>query len=269
MSKLLRTTQFHSSGSNSVLGFSRPRDDAGNSGWERYLTIGGRPAYSLGVVCDTCAFVFERLDGANRRISAATISDRLRHGLSDIDSDVLTALDGVVPEGDYVASLLQLEPRAVVLGTAADYFCAEQIELWGVDSFWGVPHYPKVPYYRSMTTMLGGDTGVFEFVVPMYPPNWLDEEAVAGYETRIREEQTPTALAVSVLDVRQPAILVRPTLLTKHWCLTHYLIDGHHKTLAASLAGAPITLLSALAVNESITTKDDIEQVLALLRNGA
>ena len=52
----------------SVLAFESTGD-----GFDRFLTVKGKPAYHLGNVCGTCSFLFERLEGANQSISAAEI----------------------------------------------------------------------------------------------------------------------------------------------------------------------------------------------------
>jgi len=51
----------------------------------------------------------------------------------------------------------------------------------------------------------------------------------------------------------------------EHWCLAHYLLDGHHKTRAASLVVKPITLLSFLATAESVATEENGDHLLNIL----
>jgi tRNA isopentenyl-2-thiomethyl-A-37 hydroxylase MiaE len=53
--------------------------------------------------------------------------------------------------------------------------------------------------------------------------------------------------------------------VTEHWCLAHYLLDGYHKTYAASLARKSITLLSFLALAESVATEENIDKTLEVL----
>lgn len=114
--------------------------------WDRFLTVEGKPAYHIGNVCGTCSFFFERLDGANQSISPIEISDNLRQGLKDIDDSLLGKIKPILPEGDYVASLLEVVPVRVLPGSASDYFAKEQVELWGIDGFWNLPRYPKIEY---------------------------------------------------------------------------------------------------------------------------
>jgi hypothetical protein len=65
-----------------------------------------------------------------------------------------------------------------------------------------------------------------------------------------------------VLDVKQPAVWSGEPTITSHSCLAHYLLDGHHKVFAASKAGLPLTLLAFLAIENGISSGEQIEQVL-------
>ena len=99
----------------------------------------------------------------------------------------------------------------------------------------------------------------------MFPIGWLGENEVREYVTRISEELKPTALALSVLDVKQPANWGDKAEVTEHWCLTHYLLDGHHKVYAASNLNQPITLLSFPAIKQSLATEEQITMLFDVL----
>lgn len=51
----------------------------------------------------------------------------------------------------------------------------------------------------------------------------------------------------------------------EHWCLAHYLLDGHPKVYAAASADAPVGLLSFLAVCQSIAEPEDALEVVRQL----
>ena len=190
-------------------------------------------------------------------------------GLNEIDDDFLSKVSVIIPKGDYCIKLLDISPTLITLGSLSDYFCNEQVDLWGIDPFWGVPHFPKVQYYRGLTTKFDDDKMFFEFVIPMFPHQWLDTDSLQAYETLIQAGKQPTALALSVLDIRGPAVWPRDAAnngVTQHWCLAHYLFDGHHKIHASYASGKPITLLSFLAVSESIAAEEDINFLFDHLR---
>jgi len=255
MSRIIEKINYIIKKSDSIIGFS-------SSEWERFLTIEGKKAYYIGVNCDTCSFFFERLDGANKSSMAPEILfQKLRSGLSKIDVSFLYDISKIIPAGQYIISLIEVNPSLVVLGNEKDYFANEQVQIWGIDPFWGLPQSPKVQYYRGETKALSNEEKLFEFIVPMTPQNWLDDDTLENYDNIINEYNKPTALALSVLDVRQPGDWEGELDHTKHYCLSHYLIDGHHKVYSASRQEKSITLLSFLAVKECVANKKEIDYI--------
>src|SRR3712207_6806217 len=89
-----------------MIGFEQPAH--GDSvGWNRYLTLLGERAYFIGGACDTCAFIFERMGGANRNVSPEKTAGALRGGLERVDDTLVGAICKAVPEGNYLVSLLE------------------------------------------------------------------------------------------------------------------------------------------------------------------
>lgn len=233
--------------------------------WDRFLMIENKPAYHIGNVCGTCSFFFERLEGANKSFSIDEIRTNLQKGVSDLSSETIEKFKLILPKGDYFTAIFDINPYKVSLGEKTDYFSNEQIETWGIDGFWNLPHYPKIEYYRSTTIEVSKTEKLFEFIVPMFPENWLNNETVDFYRRQIETEQKPTAVAISVLDVKESADADEEVQFYSHWCLSHYLIDGHHKVFASNLENKPITLLSFLAVKESIASDEQIKKLFEKL----
>lgn len=244
-------------GSNSVLGFEL-------EGWSRFLTLDTKRAYHIGGRCDTCGFLFERLDGANRSVSVEGLASDMAAGLNSLDERFMDRVSQVLLTGDYVAALLEIQPVLVAPGDTHDYFTHEQVKYWGIDGFTGLPLYPKTKYFRGSSYPLAENKEFYEFLVPMFPPNWLDEDRVTEYRQMIRAGVVPTALTVSILDVRQPW-----DQFMRHWCLAHYLIDGHHKVWAASLENKPLTLMAFIAVDQSMATEEELQELLRSLESQA
>ncbi|GAB3299475.1 hypothetical protein GCM10027511_14760 [Hymenobacter humi] len=268
MTRLLGQHTLEQAGSNTVVSFTTQGTENWPA-WNRFLCIEGKPAYEIGNICNTCAFYFERLDGASQSIHSHAIIEHLNHGLGALSPDAVASVLPIIPSGRYHVALLEVFPKLVTLGGAQDYFAQEQVALWGVDGFYGLPHHPKVPYYRGTDTPLQKEQKAFEFLVPMFPPSWLDTERVAHYRTEIEKGGTPTAVALSVLDVKGPAWLDESGTIppyTEHWCLAHYLLDGHHKMYAASLLQKPIHLLAFIALDECIMeSPDDVATLLTAI----
>jgi len=220
-----------------------------------------KPAFELSFWCGTCSFIFRRLDGANEGSSVDDLSERMTQGLAGLDTDVIDTFGDMLPAGDYLPMLIEVAPRLVKPVEEGDYFSHEQVATWGVDGFWGLPEYPRTPYYRTFETAVGPDAHSYEFVVPMVPPTWNDRSRVEAFAAHLRTSATPTAVAVSILDVCQPANARPDGDYYAHWALTHFLLDGHHKMEAAARVGMPLRLLSLLSVEASLAPPESVLRV--------
>lgn len=268
MNKIFDNKEWSIKKSKSIISF----ETTGGGGWDkwdRYITIEGKKAFHIGNICGTCSFFFERLEGANgsnQGISPKEISKVFQKGLTKLEDDLLSKVSLILPNGEYIVLLNEVKPVFVELGTEQDYFSNEQVQVWGLDPFWGLPHYPKIKYYRGLTQEISNSSKLFEFIVPTFPVGWLEEETIEMYKTIISDEVKPTALCLSVLDIKEPADFEDNTNHTQHWCLTHYIIDGHHKVFSAATKNKPITLLSFLATKEGISDENDLSALLNYLK---
>jgi hypothetical protein len=261
MSKLIALSEATSAATEPRIGFAT-QGGGQWAEWDRFITLDGKKAYHIGNVCGTCAFVFERLEGATDKVSPTELSGRLRSGLKQIDDDVVRTATSILPAGRYNVLLLRCVPRLVSPSKEGDYFFEEQVALWGLDGFWGVPHYAKVEYYRTAISRMSNHRGLFEFLVPMFPKNYLHAETISSYKKALSQRHLPTALAVSILDVKQPANWDGNPDVTEHWCLSHYLLDGHHKVYAASELGVPVSILSFLASEKGVSTQEQVAEAI-------
>ena len=141
--------------------------------WDRYIAIEGRKAFHIGNICGTCSFFFERLEGANQSVNPSQVVDKLNKGVERLETGLVSGLEKIVPDGEYIVLLLEVSPSLVYPGSKEDYFIYEQVELWGVDAFWGLPHFPKTEYYRLTSKEFVAGLGLFEFLIPTFPHNWL------------------------------------------------------------------------------------------------
>jgi hypothetical protein len=264
---LLDTSEQNVTGSSSIIGFAF---EGGGSleVFDRYLTVEGNKAFHIGNICGTCSFFFERLEGANQSVDVEAIIDNLNTGITKLGPPVVPALASIVPDGKYKVLLQEIHPYLVKPGESADYFANEQIALWGIDGFWGMPHFPKTEYYRLQTQTMTDSRGLFEFLVPMFPHNWLDQKRLTEYKVFYGKNVMPTAVSISVLDVKQPAMWTGGQDITSHWCLAHYLIDGHHKVYAAVKENKPLTLVSFLSVDQGVSSEAEINELVAMLNDG-
>lgn len=260
MSRLIDKRREKITDSNSIISFETTGDNSWRE-WDRYLTIDGKKAYHIGNVCGTCSFFFERLEGANRSISSEDLVETLNQGITYIDDDVINKLIKIIPKGDYFIGFLESNPKIVNIGSKDDYFANEQVEDWGIDRFWGFPHHPRIRYYRDETRKLSSNSVLHEFLVPMYPQAWLNDEQVASYIDSISTGAMPTAISISVLDIKE-----HYDSDCAHWCLTHYIIDGHHKLFASSKCNIPISLISFISIDNGVSNENEIEEMMKALQ---
>ncbi|HYZ53639.1 MAG TPA: hypothetical protein VE733_09090 [Streptosporangiaceae bacterium] len=230
----------------------------------RFLWLGSDAAFELTFWCGTCPVLFQRLEGATSTLSIAELEDRLRRGLSGIDCDVLAAFAGLLPAAAYMPMLLGVTPRLVTPVAEDDYFAHEQVTTWGLDDFWGLPENPRTPYYRTFETPVTASAHLYEFVVPMVPPTWNDRARVQQYAQALETSSLPTAVAVSTLDISQPALDDQSSDYYEHWALIHFLLDGHHKLEAAAATGRSLQLLTLVAIDASLAKEADVLRLPAI-----
>jgi len=262
---LIDTVHTNITNSNSILSF----ETAGGGSWkvwDRYLAIEGKRAYHIGNVCGTCSFFFERMEGANQSINPEEIVSTLNEGVKSLDKDLLISLEKIIPDGKYIVLLEKACPNLTKAGSGNDYFSNEQVALWGVDGFWGMPHFPKTEYYRLASSQFKKGAGFYEFLVPTFPHSWLNNETVEQYRELIRVGNEPTMVGLSVLDVKEPADWEDEKDITSHYCMAHYLVDGHHKAYAAALENKPLTLISFLALEQGVSSEDDISELISSMK---
>ena len=228
--------------------------------WDRFLAISGASVVEIGNICETCQFWFRRLPAEAAPVDQEAVQQILTAGLDMLNEEVVGAFGKLLQSGTYRVAFFRLVPKPVEPGSADDYFCAEQPREW--------PHIgeiddqidPATSYYRvrdrSDVQADEGGRG-FEFIVPLQSPESLDEARISFFQKRFEQGDTPTAVAVGVLDIKQYWDTV-----TAHWCLSHYLLDGHHKVEAAARLAQPLTLLSFIACDRGISGVGHVDRLL-------
>lgn len=222
--------------------------------WNRFLAVRGVPVFEIGNICGTCQFWFRRLQAEARPVDLDAIQEALTAGLASAEGAAVDAFASLLQTGHYRIALFSLVPERVEPGSASDYFAVEQPAAW-TDLPAGPPIDPEIAYYRvagrSGVSVDKGDDLIFEFVAPLQTVAQLEPARIAFFEHQLEQGAQPTAVAVGMLDIKHCS-----DSAIGHWCLTHFLLDGHHKMEAAARAGLPITLLSFIGP-AGISSPDD------------
>ncbi|HEV2817428.1 MAG TPA: hypothetical protein VGW40_09450 [Allosphingosinicella sp.] len=258
-SRLIAATARHLGSATPLISF--PRTGGGDwKIWSRFLAVGGANVYDIGNICGTCEFWFRRLPAPADPLDLDEIRERVDGGLDAADGAVVESFGRLLERGAYRIALFRLQPVRVAPGSADDYFSCEQPSSWGRRIGDEVTD-PQTPYYRvrreSGLTDPWGKDRTFEFLVPLQPEDRLDSRRIDAVEARLASGARPTAVAVGILDNKQYY-----DSESGHWCLAHYLMDGHHKVAAAARCGKPITLLSFIATERGIAAPESLDAFL-------
>ncbi|MBK8221727.1 MAG: hypothetical protein IPK73_11945 [Candidatus Obscuribacter sp.] len=229
-------------------------------GWYRHLLVHDKPAYFLGNVCGSCSFLFQKEGTDTPKVDTARIAKELNSGLSSISDTVIEAARQILPSGEYQVYLLEVSPKLVESGAEEDYFSKEQPVLWEDE-----PESTETEYYRCRDRKFAKRAALYEFIAPSFHHDKLDQNTITDYRRRIAEGERPTAIAISVLDTKQPALWDEKLEIIDPRCLVHFLLDGHHKTYAAAAEHKPITILSFLHKQECVATNELLEESLRSL----
>jgi len=197
----------------------------GNIPWWWYLDIKGQPLYQIGNSCGTCQAIFDRVRNANMPMTPCQLSEQLEAGLGTIGQDVLETVSALLPRGKYRAELLTVTPSLV---TGQD--CPQEISC-GADYFW----------LCNLTT--SQKTAEYEIILPIVDRLKLGRERIDFYKSEFQKGGHPTALSFSMYDERA----IRGEYLQN--AFVHFLLDGHHKVMAASEMSHEISMLSFLALD--------------------
>lgn len=252
MNRVLDIKHFENKNDNSILGF----DNQGGGGWERwnrFITVNGTRIFEIGNICGTCEVYFEKLKETNPEIDETEIANLLNNGINFIDDSTLQMVMQILPNGSYTSVLSQIQPKN---NSENDYFSNEQRKTWGSEKFTGSKTNPKTNYYRGSDFEVKDRELFIELFIPTQN-SLIDEERVQYYMEKIENGENVTCLGLSVLDIKAPAMWedeIEPKYHT-HWCISNYIVDGHHKIEASIRAKKTITILSMINKNESIIDK--------------
>ncbi len=193
----------------------------------RYLTVHGQKVFDLGILCETCSFLYTRLSDTPMPLQPDELSLLLHNGLESVNKDIIETIRKLIPSGQYTTGLITLFPEFVKhLGYVGYGEITESFYFAGKD---------KVDDHGEIE----------QAIIPLFTPESLKKNIVEKYKSDIVEGAKPTALAISIAEGKHMMSgggYDAPDCIS----LMHFLIDGHHKVHAASELGRPITLLSFL-----------------------
>ncbi|WP_165024303.1 hypothetical protein [Dysgonomonas sp. ZJ279] len=220
--------------------------------WDRYISYNNKHLFHIGNVCGTCQFFFSQLKtDLTASYTIEEVRDSLNSGLNKLDENLLQYLKDILPVGDYECLLLKIYPHQTCFNGKGDYFAEDQALLWN----YGEEKSEQIgmTYYRGMDKIILDKEKLFEFFIPLYQPQSLNEDRVLFYQNQIKKGIQPTAISLSVVDTKESMIFDEESEdgVICHWGFANYLLDGHHKIQAAAREQKTITLISFISKDAS------------------
>lgn len=254
---------------------SGPDYDKDHSRWYCHLTIAGERVFEYGCPCGTCGMVFRKIGSVAHRLSDAQAVQLLGNLDAIPPQEALRSLARVLQPGVYSPSIVAGTVTLVEPGAPNDYFATDVVRLFGKEPLdYTEPAGPRTSYYRlgadrhlARTGRLGGPHKalVTAVVMPLHEAAQLNRARIEYWKRHHQAGMHLTAFAVSVLDNQAPAMSSADTTYPyeEQFLLTLCLLDGHHRIQAAAEIGAPVRILSLLAMDFSLVeNRADLATVL-------
>lgn len=238
----------HVTNSTPVLSFGH-NPDAGFYDEDFYvLRVNGEKVIGAGPGCPTCPFLYSRLKAVTPPLSANELTDMLRAGVEQISQPLIDTVSAFLGTGMYVVQQFELTPRLINASTVDHYRAAGGVI--------------EMPCFQGRSFQKKGVANVEETILPLFALENLNQDTIHEYMQMLEQGKTLTALALSIVDGLRATYYGQDgkQRLPEQKDILHFLIDGHHKMMAASRIGKSLKLLSFLSLprDESDPVQDFI-----------
>lgn len=238
--------------------------ETGTFGGGRFLRIYGQKFFDTDGTCDTCASMFRAAEIGNTPINHQQLAAQLRGELAVVTPDIIATMKPLLPKGEYRVGLLRICPRIVFGERKTSSDCddsrdgetpSSQTPVWWlgrsrrrecvVGDFVQCDENGSANVYPNIKN-------VVESEVILSHRSWegFDQQRINEFSRchrNLRGRIPFTAMALSIVESR-----TYDGGTTPHRRLTHFLLDGHHKTAAVSWrTSEPMQLLSFLSLTHS------------------
>jgi len=235
-----------------------------NRPWWRDLDLDGQPLYRIGNICNTCESMFSKYEIDKLPLTPSGLAEKLHSGLTSISNEVIDTIKAILPNGNYIVSILKFRPALVEFRKSV-YYLWENPQPLKIPAEWLNNSERIKPWWFAQPKKSPGfqEGKLYEAVFPLISKKSLQKKEIKKYISELKNNDLiPTALALSVVDVR----FVSGRAFD--WRLIHFLLDGHHKMMAASQSNKPIKLLSFLNTSESFSPDEWVERTVKIRYGG-
>ncbi len=252
-----------------------PEFDQDISRWYCHLKIEDNRIFEYGCPCGTCGIIFRKLESSKNRITDSEAVELLGNLDSIPDQASLEKLARILEAGSYNLAILENPVKFIRPGDPDDYFSTDVVKLSGFEPpDYKEPGGPETAYYRFGSDSVLGRTDwigdpykalITSVVMPTQNVESLNRERIEYWKEQYSKGVNLTAFAVSVIDNQATATSPYDENYeyNEQFLFTHCLIDGHHRTQAASELGVPLRILSFITQEYSLVrNKEDIPTVI-------
>lgn len=237
------------------------RPDTSRGGYYSHLHIDSAIVFEFGAPCGTCGVLFRKVSDAVALVSDVD-APILLGDLSELpDVDAIRRLSAPLGTGHYEVRVFEAVPMRTVSGDTHDFFLHEQKPLNGWSHAEDESR-PGTSYYRfgaDVALPAAAWSGTFpalllQLVVPLFDEALADEVRIQHWIDRADAGDQLTAMAITVVDQQSPAMDAEDEeyAYREHRALVHYLLDGHHRAIAAARTGRPLRVLSFVSREGSL-----------------
>jgi len=209
----------------------------------RQVRVRGLTAYNQGTMCDTCPFLYQQVENITPSLSGVNVSNMLRSGLSSISIEMVNSISTLLPSGDYAVAKLTTLPKFIEI---KKWIVKRDVKL-GYAVGYG---YIGSDFFLGREIQVDPFGYVEESILPLYSLNYLDRKTIDQYKHHFGMGKKPTALALTIVDGKH-SMMGDAFDAPDAFNLMHFLLDGHHKVMAAYEAGAEIDILSFFRITGS------------------
>lgn len=232
------------------------------------LAVAGEDAYEFAAPCGTCGVIFNRLS-VPHPINDGEAVDLLGDLRSLPTAKILDRLAQPLPSGQYTVGMFEGVADLALPGAASDFFVEHYARLKGAPG-----RMPRTAYLRHGNEGVipnalwwgGGRESalVASLICPLQDIGRPDEQRVQHWIDHHRAGGVLTALAVSIVDQQAPADGVADETYPhrEHRVLLHFLIDGHHRAIAAARLGVPLRILAFVSWDYSNAEEDVVKETI-------
>ena len=217
------------SNSNSPISFEEPISKGGSKLF-RELCINKQSIFSYGPNCETCEFIINKCNHFSSSITVNELRDILNHHVEELSGNIINQIQTILPNGTFGVIQRNVKPK---ISSNDDFNFSKDYTYYEINKI-NIAQMVNISKLENYTYQ---ELNVNEYILPIQENIYFNENVIKQYEQMVLKQNTPCAIAISILEIHG-----RDNWFTIN--LLHFILDGHHKIRAAANTNSSIKLLS-------------------------